>query len=323
MGKESKKTESKSKKTSSKTAKKTAGLVKHATPSTSAPAENTYSLERAASVLGEVEPLLEQALRASHPDEALRSEGVKVASERILADGERLCSDALALLESKDKDVRQALDGAGLSRGWLALTVDALLRLKGQASQGKDHRQSSARQKATTGASLESALAEGRKNRRLALERLALVVKGRPELETSFQQNRQTPTSTEALTSQLDGIAAMIDSILQPADPMLRALALARQFSAAEAEALRQGAKEIREARDIKGPAGAARQKEHQAILDVLDGLCLLLLREVFRALGTAAELTPKVRRPTLYTLRTYYVRAGVIEADDEAPPVA
>lgn len=103
----------------------------------------------------------------------------------------------------------------------------------------------------------------------------------------------------------------------------LRALALARQFSAAEAEALRQGAKEIREARDLKGPAGAARQKEHQAILDVLDGLCLLLLREVFRALGTAAELTPKVRRPTLYTLRSYYVRAGVIEADDEAPPVA
>lgn len=317
MGKETKKTAPKGKKTSKKNTK-IAELTDQKIPT-----EITFSLERAAGVLGAADPLLEQAIRASHPDEVLRAEGIKLASERILADGERLCNHALSLLESKDPEVQKALVGAGLSRGWLALTVDALLRLKGHASQGKQQRHASAQHKAATTASLEATVAEGRKRRRLALERLELVVKGRPDLETALQQNRQSPTNFEELAGQLDGLATLIEGTLQHTDPLIRTLAQARRLSQEEASALRTGAQLIRESLDTKGPAGTARQKEHQAILDVLDGLCLLLLGEVFRALRTVAELTPKARRPTLYTLRSYYIRAGVSGAEEEAPPAS
>jgi hypothetical protein len=289
MGKENKKSDKKGKK--GNTVVKTA--VRSATPASEV-AEVTYSLERAAEVLGEPDGGLEEALRASHPDEVLRAEGIKVASERIITDGERLCSQALSILVSKEPDVLKAASSAGLSRGWLSLTVASLLRLRGQATQGQQHRKVSARQRASASASLDAAVAEGRRLRRLALERLPLVVRGQPDLEATLQQNRQSPVDVDALAGQLEGLASLILAVVQHKDTVVRTIALARQFSANEGEELRKSADAIRVAKDVKGPAGAARQREQQAVLDVLDGLCLLLLGEVFAPFAPLLSLRPR-----------------------------
>lgn len=67
--------------------------------------------------------------------------------------------------------------------------------------------------------------------------------------------------------------------------------------------------------------SGATRREEKQAVLDVLDGLVLLLLDDVLRALRAMARFTPKVHKPRLYGLASYFGARGKAEEEPEEPP--
>jgi len=78
--------------------------------------EQGYTLRQAAALLGEPDAALDAALRAGHPDDELQAEGARVASDRIVEDGERLCSQATLLLQSGEEDIQKSRLSAGLTR---------------------------------------------------------------------------------------------------------------------------------------------------------------------------------------------------------------
>jgi hypothetical protein len=285
--------------------------------------EGSYRLSTAAQRLGPPDPALEQALREAHPDEILRAEGIKVATDRILADGERLCSKALVHLESKDPEVQQAARRAGLTRPLLALTVDALRRLQGTRDQLEEEQGTRAKKRFVKAVSLETALARGRALKRQTLERLVLVRKADVVLAEAIGRAAERATQPEQLATQLTALSSLVGGLSEHASPTVRTLAAAKALGKDDAEELTQVAELIRLASGQITPRNT-RHEEQQAILDVLDGLCLVLLDDVLRALRAMARTTGKIHKPRLHTLAGYFGARGKAEEEPEEPaPIA
>jgi hypothetical protein len=322
MAKEKKKAKEKEKKGKSKAAVALpAPAEREGTPV--AGQEESYTLEQAAVKLGPGDAALEQALREGHADDELQAEGAKVASERILADGERLCSKALVHLGDPDPDVLQALRKVGLTRPIVALTVDALLRLKGAVVRGAEAGASGAENKAAATLTIEQATARGRQLREDMLGRLQLVQRADAQLSRAFAALLARPTTAERLTSQLEGLAALVRGVIQHSSDAVRALAASKGLDPEDADELDSAAEELHGAIARRVANDPTRRQQRQAVLDVLDGLCLLLIDDVLQALRAAHRRTPKIARPQIHTLASYFGSRGRGEPAVATPAVS
>jgi hypothetical protein len=317
MGKTSKPSKSK---TLQKKVKK-AGKSTSTQPSMTLPPleeeEGSYRLATLAQRLGPPDAALEKALRATHSDDTLQGEGARVATDRILADGERLCSKALVHLESKDPEVQQVARKAGLTQPLLALTVDALRRLQGTQQETEEAQGKQTKRRFVAAVSLETALARGRALKRQTLERLVLVGKADVDLGKAIQQAAERATRPEQLAAQLATLAPLVGGLASHSNPTVRALATAKALTEEDATELAQSAELIRQAVE-RTVSRDTRREEQQAQLDILDGLCLVLLDDVLRALRAMARATGKVRKPTLRTLASYFGARGKAEEEPE-----
>ncbi|RYE93240.1 MAG: hypothetical protein EOO75_04820 [Myxococcales bacterium] len=277
--------------------------------------ERGYTLADAREVLGPVDVMLEGAIRAAHPDEELQKRGSEVGSERIVADGERIASQAVALLLSDDDDVREAARAAGLTRPLVALLVEGLLRLDGAFHLLQDAGTAGRSERQTSAQAIEAATVSGRRLRLETRERLQQVARADSAIALQLEAGGRQPTTADALAGQLDILARLVEGTLGHGDPKIRALVELRGLTADDAKALRQAAGALRNADQASGSDGRAAGAERQARLDILDGYCLVLLRAVFGALRTMAHRTRKVRRPSWVRLRVQ-----MDEHDDEAP---
>lgn len=281
--------------------------------------ETGYRLAEAAQRLEAPDAALEQAIREVHPDEVLHAEGVQVATDRILADGERLCSKALVHLESKDPEVQQAARKAGLTRPLVALTVDALRRLQGTQEQVASGREKQSSKRAVGAVTIESAVAQGRALKRQTLERLTLVRKADVVLEEAILQASARALKPAQLAAQLTSLATIVGGLSTHTNATVRSLAAAKALGGEDATELAQAAELITRITSRLTP-GNVRNEEQQAQLDVLDGLCLVLIDDVLRALRAMARMTGKVRRPVLFNLLTYFGNRGKAEDEPEEP---
>lgn len=287
--------------------------------------EVLYTLTKAHAVLGKPDGKLEAALRSINSDQALRAEGVKVASERIVNEGASLSSKALAHLESKEAEVLDAARRCGLTRAWLSLTVWALVQLQGQVDhavllqKGAEGRQARAR------VGLGDSVTLARKLRKQCVRRLEGVVAADPELNERFTKVRRAPEVPDKLAKQATEVAGLIDSVLAHKSETVRVLAEAQGLTKDDARELREVAELIDSALEAKGKSGGVVLEELQAKLDVLDGFCLLLLGRVLKALRAMADLTPKVKRPMLRHLASYFDGTATEEdgADEKPAPVS
>lgn len=278
-----------------------------------------YTLEQAARVLPSPDAALEAALRQAHPAEQLQSEGAKVASDRIVEDGERLCSQALLLLQSDDVDIKQACVHAGLTRPLVTLLVHGLLRLDGAVHQAQQATLEGQKARASSTASMEQAVAEGRRLRLEIRDRLEAVALVDAAVSKQLASDSVQPSSADALAQQLDALAGALRVVLDGKDTTSRGLAALRGLSSGDISELEQAAQALRQGAQEQGSDGRAGAAERQARLDVLDGYCLVLLGHVLGALRGVARRTRKARRPTLIRLRSYF--QGRSGGDDEPAP--
>lgn len=253
-------------------------------------------------------------MRAAYPDELLQREGALVASERIIEDGERLVSKALTHLDDPDPFVQRAARKAGLLRPLVALTADVLSRLTTTAGQtaAKGSKQSEHRQAATV--TLEAATNHGRFLKRQTLERLRLVQRADPAIAASVATAAARAETPGQLAMQLTALATLVGDVTAHPNPTVRALAAAKGLDADDISDLSAAVEAIGQA--TTAPTNAALRESSQAVLDILDGLCLVLLDDLLRALRALSRATSRVRKPTLHALTTYFGKRG--KSDDE-----
>ncbi|MCS6899219.1 MAG: hypothetical protein RMJ98_00900 [Myxococcales bacterium] len=294
-------------------------------PSPPPPAQPSlgYTLEQAARVLPSPDATLESAIRQAYSDEQLQTEGAKVASDRIVEDGERLCSQALLLLQSDDEDIKNACAKAGLTRPLVALLVHGLLRLDGVAHQTQQATLEGQKARATSAANLEQAVAEGRRLRLEIRNRLEAVALVDAAVNKQLASSSVQPTSADGLAQQLDALAGVLQAILSGKDATTHGLAMLRGLSKEDVSALKQAAERLRRGAQEQGSDGRAGAAERQARLDVLDGYCLVLIAHVLGALRGVARRTRKVRRPSLIRLRSYFQGRSRDEDEPEPAPPA
>ena len=278
--------------------------------------ERGYTLADAQRVLGAPDAAHEEAVRAGHPDEELQRKGAAVASDRIVEDGERIASQATAILLSQDADVQTAARAAGLTKALVALLVDGLLRLDGTAHQSADQTSAGRTDRQSRTAAIEAATTTGRRLRLEMRERLQQVTRADAALAQQLTTGSRQPTTADGLASQLDTLARLVEGSLGHGDTRVRALASLRGLTTEDVKALRQAAGALRDADQASGRGGSAVGAERQARLDILDGYCLVLLSAVFGALRTMAQRTRKVRRPYWVRLRSQMKDEG-----EEQPP--
>lgn len=269
--------------------------------------EQGYTLVQAAKILGEPDASLELVLRETHSEEELQAMGAKVGSDRIVEDGERLCSGALLLLQSKDPEIKQACTSAGLTPELVTLLVHALLRLDGMTRTSGQASASKKVSQEVLQAAFDAALAEGKRLRMEIRDRLERVARLDTSVAAQLGQGSVLPTSTGGLASQLDTLASLVDGAVQHKEPRVQGLARLRGLRSQDAEALRQVAGRLRELAQHRGSEGRPKAAERQANLDVQDGYCLVLLSELLGAWRGVARRSRKVQRPMLYQLRSYF----------------
>ncbi len=281
-----------------------------------APDEGGHSLADLARRLGPPDRELEKAVRSGHPDDALQREGARVASERILEDGPRLCSKGFTHLESTDPDVQLAARKTGLTRPMLALTVDVLQRLAVNAGAMSTERGKRSDRRQVTTLTIETATSEGRALKRHVIDRLRVLQGVDPAIAATVDRAFERSEKPRQLVDQLTLLAGVVASLPTHPSTAVRALAAAKGFDASDATELTQAADAIKQASSRSAGGASAQQEEKQAVLDVLDGLCLVLIDDLVRTLRAMARLTPKVRKPVLFGLASYFGARG--KADDE-----
>ena len=245
-------------------------------------AEAQVSLEQAAARLGPADRSLEWALRQGHRDEALGAEGAKADSEQLLVVGEALCSEALGYLENPDLSVQLALRKVGLTRPLVALTVDLLRRLE----EGPE--------KPTLPPTIEQAAARGSRLREEMLGRLRLIERADLPLARALAPLAARPTTAERLASQLEGLAALVRGLDQHEREEIRALVASKSLGLDDADELEAAAECLHGALARPSPQGP-----REAVLDLLAGLCSLLLTDLREALWAARRRVAQLARST------------------------
>jgi len=279
-------------------------------PSPDAPAAAeelpNYPLSQILAQLKTPEPELLAALRELQSEEELVAAGSRVATDRVLGDGPRIVSAAFHHRVHGSKEVQAVLDAVGLTEPLIAAAVHFLLEL---ASLKQRHDTTSTKSSANRSKVRERA-EEDRSAAVLARDAaigvLEFIARGDADLSAKYKAVAGAGASAADLGRQLEQLADLGDAVLGHSGSKVKALRSLRGFTdkkPKEWRRLREALLKSDEALRTMPPAERVSQSE----LDRMDGLCLLVLRDVLRTLDLASQRTPQVRRVTLYSLRTYF----------------
>jgi hypothetical protein len=267
-----------------------------------------YTFEHILSKLEPPEPRVRAALLTLQTDEERLALGKNHRSENVLADGARVVSAAFHNLQHGDPEVGSALRAVGVTSTLIAACTAALSELESAHREATARRFTSGARRGAVTSRLSTALSSTKELRDAAWNMLSFVARADAGLRALLASVATVEDRGTDVSRQLGQLADVAEQALRHKGDEVAALVAVRGLEAGAPAAWRAAAESLlvadRDSRALPPTAESA-----QATLDRLDGLCLLLIRELVRGLDLAWKRAPSLRRPRLYVLRSFLGR--------------
>ena len=253
----------------------------------------TYTLDKISNILGVPTELQAQANAPRESEAELIKQGAQIASARILTDVERLYGLAYAFWVKATEVQKDLL--LGFSEGVLRYSVDRALALRALTSttSGAGFLDSVevARRKTVAAETFSEALAL-RDRARNTLKKAAPT----EAMKTVIDDAIGTAADDEKLAAALDRLATISQELLATQDEIAKLRIADMRLTDAFTQRLSEAAKKVR-ATAKEAAATSTVKRIAQGDIDHLDGVNLVLLKEIVHTFEDAHDQDPSIPR--------------------------